>query len=615
MQDHTPSQGAWPDEHGVRYSVWAPSSTKVEARIYTQGGAEARTVPLVREENGYFRGTDPCGQAGDLYKISIDGSDPLPPPAARFLPQGVNGPAEVTSAHGFAWTDHAWRRPALRDLVIYELHLGTFTPEGTYRAAMEKLPYLHELGINAIEIMPVADFPGERGWGYDGVQLFAPARCYGKPDDFRALIDAAHRVGVAVILDVVYNHFGPDGNYLPRFSPHYFAAEDRTPWGSAINFGHDQSRPVRDFFRANVFYWMEEFHIDGFRLDATHAIIDHSEKHFLRELADLVQARGGYIIAEDERNEAKLVTPVADGGFGLNAVWADDFHHIVEVAVLDASVYRKDFQGDLLELQRALEQGWHYSGQVQERKKKPRGTPCGHLAPESFIFCISNHDQVGNRALGERLHHLVSPETYRAASALLLLNPYTPLLFMGQEWAASSPFQYFTDHHGELGRKVEEGRRREFKEAFAHLSEVPSPQDRATFERSKLRWEELSKSPHASVLALYRELLRLRREHAAFRPRLRETFRVAILTSEVLVLRLESPGEAWLLLCDLRGGHAGDLAEEVARPPGSEGWQWVFSSNEERFGGDGGPSWEPAAGRFNFTKPEVLLLHADTSGP
>lgn len=610
MQDRTPSQGATVTEgQGVRYTVWAPESTRVEAQILTQGGAEARRVPLVREENGYFRGTDAAGEPGDLYKISVDGGEALPPPASRFQPQGVQGPGCVVMAGEFQWTDQTWRRPRFRDLVIYELHLGTFTPAGTFRGAIEKLGYLAELGVNAIEIMPVADFPGERGWGYDGVQLYAPARCYGTPDDFRALVDAAHRAGIAVILDVVYNHFGPDGNYLSRFSPFYFSHEDKTPWGDAINFGHDRSRPVRDFFRSNVFYWMEEFHVDGFRLDATHAIIDQSGKHILAELAETVHARGGYIIAEDERNEAVIIKGALEGGYGFDAVWADDFHHTVEVATIEGSVYSPNFKGELKELASVLEQGWFYCGQVAPKSKKPRGTPSCGLSPERFIYCISNHDQAGNRALGERLNHLVKPEVYRAASALLLITPYTPMLFMGQEWAASTPFQYFTDHHGELGKLVEAGRRREFKDAFKHLSDVPSPQDPATFQRSKLQWDETAKGEHAGVLALYRELLRLRHAHPEFRPASRDGFQVAALDSEVLALRIEDEQQAWLVLCDLRGSHGGTLDAGICRGK----WRQVVSTNETRFGGNGAASFDAATGKFHFAQAELLLLQSDTS--
>ncbi len=609
-------QGAILTAQGARFSVWAPEHRQVEAQIYTSGGAVARTVPLLREEDGYFRGIDPAAREGELFKYRLDGTHVFPPVASRYQPQGVHGPGAVVEGRGFAWTDHAWQRPPFRELIIYELHIGAFTPEGTFRAAIGRLAHLRELGVTAIEIMPVADFPGERNWGYDGVQLFAPARCYGTPDDFRALIDAAHAHGLAVILDVVYNHFGPDGNYITAFSSHYFSPEDKTPWGNAINFGHAHSGPVREFFKSNVLYWMEEFHMDGFRLDATHAIIDASERHLLRELAEIVHARGGYIVAEDERNEAQLVSPRDEGGLGLDAVWADDFHHTVEVAIIGGrSVYRRDFSGDLQELARVLRQGWYYCGQIVERKEKPRGTPCDELPPERFVYCISNHDQVGNRALGERLNHLVDAATYRAASALLLLAPYTPLLFMGQEWAASSPFQYFTDHTAELGKLVEKGRREEFKDAFANpAAEVPSPQAPETFERSKLKWEEISSGEHGRVLGLYRELIRLRRAHAEFRPLTRGSHRFEAVSSDVLAMRIDGAETAWLILCDLRGGHRGALREEICALPEGREWRPVLSTNDPRFGGAGVPSFDPETPSLAFGQPELLVLRSDTSG-
>lgn len=604
-----PPQGADVTAHGVRYFVWAPGHMDLVVEVYTDGGALARTVPLVRDKSGYFHGTDPLGSAGDLYKIHLDADGAYPAPGSHWLPQGVHGPSAVVDPRSYRWQDSNWQRPLFRDLVIYELHIGTFTPEGTFRAAIGKLPHLQSLGITAIELMPVADFPGDRNWGYDGVQPYAPARCYGGPDDLRALVDAAHQAGIAVILDVVYNHFGPDGNYLGKFSAYYFESDDQTPWGSAINFGRERNQPVRDFFTANVLYWMDQFHIDGFRLDATHQIFDASPKHILAEISELVHERGGYVIAEDERNDARLVTPASEGGLGLDGLWADDFHHIVEVALIDASVYRGDFRGELRELVEALRQGWLYCGQHSVRHGQARGTPCGHLSPERFIFCISNHDQVGNRALGERLNHLVSASTYRAASALLLLAPYTPLLFMGQEWAASSPFQYFTDHEEELGKLVEKGRREEFRTAFANATTVPSPQTETTFLRSKLNWEELRSQPHAGVLALYQELLRIRRANAVFRPVRRGTWQVEIVQEHLLAMRLHGDDGQWLVLCDLRGGHSYKVdGEEFLRPPEGRSWELVLATDERRFGGERAEIPKGMPAKIDFVEPELMVF-------
>ncbi|MGV3533960.1 MAG: alpha-amylase family glycosyl hydrolase, partial [Chthoniobacteraceae bacterium] len=357
-------QGAHIVERGVQYRIWAPARKMLDVVVKTSGGATARTVPMKPIGGGYFEAVDPLGQAGDRYMISLDGEVVYPPPASRFQPEGVHGPGEVIDPRSYAWKDLEWTPPAFRDLVIYEIHIGTFTAEGTYLSAIEKLPAVRALGVNAIEIMPLADFPGNHGWGYDGVQIFAPTRAYGRPDDLRQLVDAAHAHGLAVILDVVYNHFGPDGNYLSQFSPFYFEHEDVTPWGDAINFGRANSEPVRAFFKANIRYWMEEYHIDGFRLDATHAICDPSEPHILTELAEIVHSKGGCIIAEDERNDAKLLNPRTEGGYGMDGMWADDFHHIIETALSHESRYKDDFKGELRELVDTLEHGWTYRGQV-----------------------------------------------------------------------------------------------------------------------------------------------------------------------------------------------------------------------------------------------------------
>jgi maltooligosyltrehalose trehalohydrolase len=604
-------QGANIVEHGVHYRIWSPARKMLDVVVQNSGGAVARTVPMKPAGGGYFEATDPLGKAGDLYKISLDGEQPSPPPGSRFQPEGVHGPGEVIDPRTYEWQDQEWRLPAFRDLVIYELHIGTFTEGGTFLSAIEKLPALRDLGVNAIEIMPLADFPGNHGWGYDGVQLFAPARMYGRPDDFRRLVDAAHAIGIGVILDVVYNHFGPDGNYLSHFSPYYFEHEDVTPWGDAINFGRANCEPVREFYKANILYWMEEFHIDGFRLDATHAICDASEPHILTELAEIVHSRGGWIIAEDERNDAKLLNPALEGGHGMDGVWADDFHHIIETALTDASRYKEDFKGTTEELVDVLQHGWTYRGQVSNHTGKPRGTECSDLAPEGFVFCISNHDQVGNRAFGERLHHLSTPAAYRAASALLLLAPYTPLLFMGQEWAASSPFYYFTDHNEELGRLVEEGRQRECRfAAFANGTEpgdIPSPQALATFTKSKLNWQEAETGAHAGVLALYKALLQIRMEHSCFRPANRQGIAFEKLNTNVLAMRITEGDEHWLLLCDLKGGSSIDLdAAPFTAPAEGKTWQRVLSTNEKRFGGNASENAD--AGLIDFAEPGAVLF-------
>jgi maltooligosyltrehalose trehalohydrolase len=474
--------------------------------------------------------------------------------------------------------------------------------------------------------MPVADFPGERNWGYDGVSLFAPARAYGGPEALRRLVDAAHARGLAVLLDVVYNHLGPDGNYLRQFSREYFTDRHTTPWGDALNFDAPGSAPVREFFIANACHWAHEYHLDGLRLDATHALIDTSEKHILAQLAEDVHAslpadRHFLLIAENEHNDPNLVRGQGTGGqatgdrrqgkhatlppapntlssipnpqpFGLDAVWADDFHHQVRVALThEREGYYQDYGGSAEDLAATLRQGWFYIGQGSASAGHPRGAPADDVPPPRFVYCIQNHDQVGNRALGERLNHDVALDAYRAASALLLLSPYTPLLFMGQEWAASTPFLYFTDHEAELGRLVTEGRRAEFAGFTAFSGEqVPDPQARATFEHSKLCWDERDGSPHAGVLQLYRDLLSLRRSHPALRARGRDAFAVAALGPAALVLRRAGPApqDTLLILVNLAGTLRLDLAQRAeTHPPSGMGWTALMGTEDQRYGGRG----------------------------
>ena len=592
--------GAHIGPQGVRYCVWAPG--KHVAEVVRPDGR--LVVTLEPAGDGYFAGVDPAGKAGDLYRYRLGGEAAFPDPASRFQPEGVHGPSQVVDPSAFPWRhDAGWRKFSLDDLVIYELHVGTFTPAGTFRAAIEKLGDLVELGVTAIELMPLADFPGRWNWGYDGVALYAPSRAYGTPDDLRALVDAAHGAGLSVILDAVYNHLGPDGNYLGAYTGEYFNPAHKTPWGDALNFDGPHCGPVREFFRGNASYWMDEFHFDGFRLDAVHAIMDDSPRHILSEIAEAIHARGGFVFAEDERNEARLATPEADGGIGLDGVWADDFHHSVRVALTgEREAYLRDFTGSVDELRDIIANGWLYRGQLSPNQEKPRGTACVQLPPRSFCYCISNHDQVGNRAFGERLSVSCAPSAYRAASALLCLVPYTPLLFQGQEWAASTPFLYFTDHNPELGRLVTEGRRREFQgfAAFgdeASINRIPDPQAEATFLASKLRWEEAGAGEHRAVRALYREALRLRREEPALRARGRQNWRVLDFGEGKLALRFHcQDGVAkCLILCNLLGrpctAEEDSVRELLLHPhlatPHGENWELIFDSNAPEYRGAG----------------------------
>jgi maltooligosyltrehalose trehalohydrolase len=505
-------------EEGVTYRVWALGRKKVVAHIEKPDGDRYTLALEEAKGSGYFYGVDPRGKAGDLYQLAIDGNPPIPDFISHFQPHGVRGPSMVVDASRYSWKAVNWTRPAWNGQVIYECHIGTFTKGGTFRAAIEKLDYLLSLGITALEIMPVAEFPGKRNWGYDGVLLFSPSHSYGTPDDFRALIDACHLRGLAVILDVVYNHLGPEGNFSHQYSDFFFHQGKGNPWGQNFNLDGPNAEAVRAILRQNARYWLDEFRIDGFRMDATHAIHDESPVHLLAEIAEIVHLRGGFIIAEDDRNERAVLDPRASKGWGFNAVWADDFHHAVRVSQTgEQEHFLSMFEGTAGEIARILRRGWLYTGQFSKFLKKNRGTPADEFPPQSFVYCVSNHDQVGNRWQGTRLHAGIDPAGYRALSLFLCLAPCTPLLFMGQEWAASAPFHYFTDMSGELGKKIMEGRGREFVDMGfvkdpGELEQMSNPQAEQTFLDSKLDWSEQKKDGHAAVLALYKAGLKLRRD-------------------------------------------------------------------------------------------------------
>jgi len=505
-------------KNGVTYRVWALGHTSVVVHV-EKPGLPRRTLLLeLIDDSGYFFGTDPMGAAGDLYSFSIDGGPLIPDFASHYQPRGVVGPSMVVDTKAYDWQTKNWKRPVWKGHVIYECHIGTFTQEGTFKSAIEKLDYLRWLGVTAIEFMPIADWSGQRGWGYDGVMLFAPCHSYGPPHDFQALVDACHSRGMAVILDVVFNHLGPEGNFGHQYSDHFFHRGQDTLWGQNFNLDGPNSEPVRNFLCQNIRYWLEEFRIDGFRMDATHAIRDSSPAHLLAELAAIVHEHGGFIVAEDERNERKILEPREKNGWNFDAAWADDFHHVMRVnQTQEHQSYYGMFDGSAEEIARTLQQGWLYCGQLSLFHNKARGTPCDNFPPECFIYCISNHDQIGNRLLGERLHHVISPAAYRAFSLFLCLVPYTPLLFMGQEWGTSSPFLYFTDMPDELGAKIAEGRKHEFLETkfvtdSAHCEKMPHPQNPETFSRSKLNWDEIQDNKHHLLLDLYRAGLKLRNE-------------------------------------------------------------------------------------------------------
>lgn len=598
------AQGADVVAGGVRYRTWCKHE-RADALLVSDNGVVIRVVPLTAEGDGYFTAIDREGAAGDLYRYRFGESEGWPDPASRFQPMGVHGASMVVDPSVYDWKDEGWSAPAFSELIIYELHLGTFTAEGTFRSAIERLHHLAELGVTAIELMPIGDFPGERNWGYDGVMLYAPAHMYGRPDDLRALVDEAHARGLAVILDVVYNHLGPDGNYTGVYHSDYRNDELHTPWGAALNYA---AQPVRAFFVENAPYWMREFHIDGFRLDATHEIADESARHILGEIAESVHSLGGFVIAEDERNEPALLSATTCGGLGFDAAWADDFHHVVRVLLTgNREGYYANYAGTSAELAQTIDHGWLYRGQIQLATRKTRGGDPAALEPPQFVYCISNHDQVGNRAFGERLGHIVSPAAYRAACALICLVPQTPMLFMGQEWNASSPFQFFTDHDAELGRRITEGRRHEFRHfaAFAEaksLATIPDPQAPQTFLNSKLRWDEKEEPNHAEVLLLYHEFLQLRRTHPTWRDRLRDNWTVHELANGFIALvGGAKSSRSCLVLVDLIGGHDAPALDTIGA---ARSWRPLLSSNEKRFGGDGSPG---------FQMPTTLVLESSSA--
>jgi maltooligosyltrehalose trehalohydrolase len=585
--------GATVDAAGVSYRVWGPALETLTL-VSTRARRELR-LPMRRDAEGFWTAVDPEGRAGDLYVFELPDGAKRPDPRSRFQPRGVDGPSEVIDPSAFEWKTR-WQRPGWRGQSLYELHVGTFTEAGTFAGARAKLEHLEALGVEALELMPLADFPGERGWGYDGVALYAPARCYGRPDELRALVDAAHARGLAVILDVVYNHLGPVGNHLAAYATDYFG--DDTLWGRGFKLQGPRAQEVRRFVRENACSWLDEYRFDGLRLDATHAIVDPSPVHLLEELALAVHERGGFVIVEDDRNEVRLLEPRSAGGLGFDAAWSDDFHHQVHVALTgEQQGYYANYSGSTAALADVLQHGWTYRGQLYPTWKKRRGTDPHALPASAFVLCTENHDQVGNRELGERLDQLVSPAKARAASVLLCLSPYPPMIFMGQEWAASAPFLYFTDHDAELGQKIIEGRARE----FGHQGS-PNPQAPATFERSKLDWRERH-GVHGARLALFRDALRLRGVLKAG-PFERARWKIEAL-GEVLALRLDQGAKQWLLLVALHG--AGRPVERaLLQPPTGQRWATVLDSEAATYGGAGA-----AAEPFSFPGPRAVLCCAE----
>ncbi len=495
------------------FQVWAPRIGGVELHV------DDRKVPMQQGAGGWWD-CDEERIAGSRYGYSLDGGTVLPDPRSESQPDGVHGRSEVVDHNGFTWSDHDWRGMDLEGSVLYELHVGTFTRAGTFDAVVDGLAYLVELGVDALELMPVVEFPGARGWGYDGVDLFAPHHIYGGPGGLKRLVDACHGHGLGVFLDVVYNHLGPDGNYLAQYGP-YFSDSRQTNWGPAVNFDGEGSHEVRRYVLDNAAMWFSEYHLDGLRLDAVHAIADDSATHVLEELAieteELATAVGRplLLVAESDENDPRYVRDRSGGGMGLDAVWADEWHHALHsVLTGETDGYYEDF-GSLDELATALRQAWVYAGQYSAHRGRVHGESPKGLPGDRFVVFTQNHDQVGNRAVGDRSSALMSAGRLRVAAALLLMGRFTPMLFQGEEWGASTPFLYFTDHQDpDLGESVSAGRRREFAHFGWDPALIPDPQSEESFTRSQLDWHEQSESPHRELLAWHRRLIALRRSRA-----------------------------------------------------------------------------------------------------
>ncbi len=586
-------------EGGVHFRVWAPASKRVAVEFSSASDFSARnceTFDLEPEESGYFSGSAGAAGTGTFYKFRLD-SGSFPDPASRFQPEGVHEPSRVIDPNRFEWSDDEWKGAGREGQVIYEMHIGTFTSGGTWRSAMEQLPELANLGVTLLEVMPVAEFPGRFGWGYDGVDLFAPTHLYGTPDDFRAFVDRAHGLGLGVILDVVYNHFGPDGNYLKEFSPDYFTHRYENEWGDAINFDGPNSRPVRELFIANAGYWIGEFHLDGLRLDATQQIFDSSRRNIMAEITARVRKAAGdrltFVVAENETQETKLARPQSEGGFGMDALWNDDFHHSAIVALTgQQEAYYTDYQGSPQEFISAAKHGYLFQGQWYSWQKQRRGTSTRGMHPAQFVTFIQNHDQVANSLHGFRIHQLTSPGRYRAMIALVLLGPGTPMLFQGQEFAASTPFLYFADHHPELTKLVAQGRRKFLAQfhSIARMNEdefVCDPASEENFTRCKLDFSEREK--HVAYYRLHRDLLKLRRENPVFSKPRPGGVEGAVLGDEAFVLRFFDEGNSdRLLLVNFgRDLHLSPAPEPLLAQSEDRQWTTLWSSEDTAYGGCG----------------------------
>lgn len=594
----------------AHFRVWAPVAKTVEVVL-----DDDRIVPLQREEHGYHSG-HAAAAAGTRYRYRLNGDAPYPDPVSRFQPQGPHGPSQIVDPNAFSWTDGKWTGVPLDRVVLYEMHIGTFTRQGTWRAAAEQLNELAALGITLLEVMPVAEFPGRFGWGYDGVNFFAPTRLYGEPDDFRFFVDRAHSLGVGVILDVVYNHFGPDGNYLKRFAPDYFTDRYQNEWGEAINFDGPNCQPVREFFLANARYWIDEFHLDGLRLDATQQIFDESSEPIVREVAKAVRAaaqgRITYVVAENETQVTDLVRPIEAGGSGFDGVWNDDFHHTAMVTLTGKkSAYYSDYNGTPQELLSAMKWGFLYQGQRYAWQKRRRGTPGLDVPPARFVTFLQNHDQVANSGRGLPLPALTSPGRLRAMTAYWLLGPGTPMLFQGQEFGSARPFLYFAEHKPDLAKLVAVGRHK-FLTQFPELglpataALLADPADPATFEQCRLDFGDRVKN--AGLYQMHRDLLTLRRMDPVFRAIKPRGFDGAILDEQAFVMRYFGDGEDRLVVVNCgRDLTLESCPEPLLAPRYKKKWSLLWTSDDVAYGGYGTREPETDLGWFLPGEATIVL--------
>jgi maltooligosyltrehalose trehalohydrolase len=588
-------QGAFvlSDKKGVEFRVWAPERETVEVVLDGK-----RMLPLTKDAWGYLTAIVPDIEAGQRYRYRLDGREELADPASRYQPEGVEGPSEVVDVSSFEWTDSEWTGRSLAGQVLYEMHVGTFTREGTFLAAAKHLRHLKELGVTVIEMMPVAAFPGRFGWGYDGVFPFAVYEQYGRPEELAGFINTAHEAGIAVILDVVYNHIGPKGNVLPLYSPYYFSKTEKTDWGPAINYDGEHCGPVREYVRDNAVHWVRDFHCDGFRIDATQDIYDRSDRHIIVDLVEAAHAaapnRALIVIGENEPQQSYYVRPISAGGYGLDGLWNDDFHHSAIVALTGQSdAYYSDYKGQPQEFVSAFKYGYLYQGQWYMWQQQNRGVPGLDVPRNAFVHFIQNHDQIANSASGARVHELSSPGKLRAITALLLLGPATPMLFQGQEYASPTPFLFFADYEGELAEAVRKGRRDFLKQwqsmCFPALDPyLADPCNVETLERCKLDFND--KKKRRAWYDLHADLLKLRREDSVFATQAKWGLDGAVLGRDSFVIRFFSQNHESdrLLLVNLGVEDVlSPVPEPLLAPPEQKDWSIMWSSEHPKYGGNG----------------------------